>query len=139
MSQPTMSLEEEIVHTIELNSAALTKAAQAYQYKEAMDRDIAEKIPVVIEALVVSRLIDAEDKEACDKALRDPLQTLELLKFAALEHQKSLATPTPLPAKEVDANGRTKAAGAQVIGDVYRSGQSKASEAFDEILLAGRY
>ena len=99
-----MSLEEATLEVCEVTGAALEKAAAAYQAREAQVRAINEKIPSVVEALVLADLIEPEEKEAAAKSLADPLQALELLKCAA-QSVAGKQNGQTLPAAHVDGNG----------------------------------
>lgn len=138
---PRTSLEEDVVEACQVFGATMEKAAQAYQAATTTAAAVRAKIPEVVEALVVNGRIDGEDKEACARALEDPLKTLELLKFAAA-HRTAGEGGQSLPATEVDANGRrqgghTKAAsGARRLIPVgaYQGEDHPANLAFDRAL-----
>src|SRR5262245_4904453 len=85
MSTPNtpQDLDAAVVDTIETVSACLDKAAQLYQTKEAEFKAVRSLIPEVVEALVSNGRIEPEEKEATARALADPVQTLQLLKWAA--------------------------------------------------------
>jgi hypothetical protein len=107
-------LEELALEVSEVTSAALEKAAQAYQQKEAEAREVNTKIPGVFDALVAANLLQPEEKEAAAKEMRNPVQVLEMLKLAAQAVQQQ-RSPTQLPATQVGPDGRpatVKSAGA---------------------------
>jgi hypothetical protein len=135
-------LNQEVVEAVELAGATLEKAARAYQAEQARFQVIKAKIPEVVEALVTNGRIEPEEKEACAKALEDPLQTLELLKWAA--HHR-LAAEGGLPATEVDKDGRPAGRGTTKQAEARRAfhpigarrDSSEADRAFDEALGLG--
>ncbi len=137
-SLPKAPLAEETVEAFQLVSATLEKAAQAYQTKQAQDDAIRRLIPDVVDALLINGRIEGEDKEACAKALRDPIKTLELLKFAA-SHR--VAGEGSLPATPASRDGSPVGYGKQAsdrrqvraIGDVSRFSED-ADRAYDEAL-----
>lgn len=108
-------LDLECIDTFEVAGAALEKAAAAYEQREAEKKAIAVKIPEVVQELVLSGLINPEDKTAMANALRDPLQALETVKLASETYRKR-TNGNSLPATQVDQEGRPareKTAGAR--------------------------
>lgn len=94
-----------LVDALEVTGAALEKAARDYQIKEAQVREIESKIPSTLESLMVAGIVLPEEKEAAEKILRDPVQTLALLKLASDSFGKAQNGNNSLPATAVDANG----------------------------------
>jgi hypothetical protein len=98
------SQTEKFVSTLQASSVALErheKAAAAQKVKEA---EVAALIPETADLLLRFGLINANEKEACVKALGDHKQTIELLKLAAQEIGRSGNVPSL--GQQVDKNGQ---------------------------------
>ena len=61
------------------SDAAMTKAAAVIEEQNAQQEKIAALIPAAVKACVEHERIESHQKEALEKALHDPVRTLELV------------------------------------------------------------
>jgi hypothetical protein len=77
MSSP--ALQSKVLDFIACSGAIMEKMAQQQAEKEAQDKEITELIPQVVQALLDNERIEPHQKEAAERVLRDPVQTLKVL------------------------------------------------------------
>lgn len=99
-----MTLEEKVIDAFQVCDAVISQAEQIQREKQAADQSVAAEIPGCVDMLVAKGLIGPEEKEAAYTALRDPVQTVVLLKRAASLVAPEKADPTL--GSQVDNNGR---------------------------------
>ena len=73
------ALVQKVIDYIGYSDAALTKAAAALQEKEEQAEKLAALIPAAVAACVEHERIEPHQKEALEKALHDPVRTMELV------------------------------------------------------------
>jgi hypothetical protein len=73
------ALVQKVIDYIGYSDAAMTKAAALLQEKEAQQQKVAELIPQAVKACIDNERIEPHQKEALEKALHDPVRTLELV------------------------------------------------------------
>lgn len=119
---------EKVIDTFQVAGAALQQHEKAAADQLATAEKVAAEIPATVKALLDNKLIEPEEKEACERALRDPVQTLRLLKQAA-EFQ-----PTPILAGQpVDKTGRSpqEKTASSKMGGGYVGRRGEQSQAWD--------
>lgn len=131
MSQ-NRTLAEETLEMIQAQTAALEKAAQFYQEKEAETQLVEAKIPQVVELLVSQGKIEPEEREKCASALRDPATALELFKNALLHRSDSSAQ---IPGQIVDRDGNVANVKNAFVTGYRNNSHSAATAAADRILF----
>lgn len=78
------TLVQKVIDYIGYSDAALTKAASVIKTQEEQAEKLAQLIPAAVKACVENERIEAHQKEALEKALHDPVRTMELVvKLAA--------------------------------------------------------
>ena len=75
----TNTLVQKIIDYIGFSDAAMTKAAAVIEEQNAQQEKIAALIPAAVKACVEHERIESHQKEALEKALHDPVRTLELV------------------------------------------------------------
>lgn len=70
---------QKIIDYIGFSDAAMTKAAAFMQAHDAQSEKIASLIPAAVKACVENERIEPHQKEALEKALHDPVATMELV------------------------------------------------------------
>ena len=75
----TNTLVQKVIDYIGFSDAALTKAAAAIKTQEEQAEKLAALIPAAVAACVEHERIEAHQKEALEKALHDPVRTMELV------------------------------------------------------------
>ena len=73
------TLVQKIIDYIGFSDAAMTKAAAVIEEQNAQQEKIAALIPAAVKACVEHERIESHQKEALEKALHDPVRTLELV------------------------------------------------------------
>ena len=134
MSQKAAPLTEAVAQTLQVTSAALEKAAAAHQFHQTQAAAVLQEIPETVKAAVDNGLIEASEADSLADALRDPVKTIRLLKFAASHNR---GQDPQLQGREVDSNGRasqTKAASAKVVAIGGGGFSKQASDDFDRAL-----
>jgi hypothetical protein len=115
---PAPTFEEKVIDAFQLAGAALVKYEKMAEEKKAEDEKVAAAIPTVVEALLRFNRIDATDKEACARALANPVEVLNLMKKLAAHRN---ATEIASLGEQVDgqgnaANGQSKEASVEKRG-----------------------
>ena len=75
----TNTLVQKVIDYIGFSDAALTKAAAAIKTQEEQTEKLAALIPAAVAACVEHERIEAHQKEALERALHDPVRTMELV------------------------------------------------------------
>lgn len=75
----TNTLVQKVIDYIGYSDAALTKAAAAIKTQEEQAEKLAALIPAAVAACVENERIESHQKEALEKALHDPVRTMELV------------------------------------------------------------
>lgn len=75
----TNTLVQKVIDYIGFSDAALTKAAAVIKTQEEQTEKLAALIPAAVAACVEHERIEAHQKEALEKALHDPVRTMELV------------------------------------------------------------
>jgi len=73
------AIVNKIIDYIGFSDSAMTKAAAVLQEKTATEQKVAALIPEAVKACVENERIEPHQKEALEKALRDPARTMELV------------------------------------------------------------
>jgi len=76
---PKTELTQKVIDYIGYSDAALTKAASVLAEKEAQAEKLAALIPAAVAACVEHERVEPHQKEALEKALHDPVRTMELV------------------------------------------------------------
>ena len=99
----SMTFDQKVINAFELAGAALVKYEKQAQALEEEKKAAAALIPSVVEKLVRFGRIELHEKEACARALANPLQALTLMEQLAMH--KTAAEQTEMGTL-VDAQGR---------------------------------
>ena len=92
MANTKNDLVSSIVDYIGYSDAAMTKAAAVIQERDAQAEKLAALIPHAVKACVEHERIEAHEKVALEKALQDPVRTMELvIKLAGHRNAAELA------------------------------------------------
>lgn len=75
----TNTLVQKVIDYIGYSDAALTKAAAVIKTHEEQAEKLAALIPAAVAACVEHERIEGHQKEALEKALHDPVRTMELV------------------------------------------------------------
>lgn len=75
----TNTLVQKVIDYIGFSDAALTKAAAVMKNQEEQAEKLAALIPAAVQACVEHERIESHQKEALEKALHDPVRTMELV------------------------------------------------------------
>lgn len=103
-----MSLKEDVLALIQDTQTAMQLADGALEKQAAVAAQVEQLIPELSQIMVDGEWIPVHEKEAALVALRDPVKTLGLLKYALTQ-----SSPKTVPAMGKPINGSTKAASAQ--------------------------
>lgn len=88
----TNTLVQKVIDYIGYSDAALTKAAAVIKNHEEQAEKLAALIPAAVAACVEHERIEAHQKEALEKALHDPVRTMELVvKLASHKNAAEMA------------------------------------------------
>lgn len=88
----TNTLVQKVIDYIGFSDAALTKAASVMKNQEEQAEKLAALIPAAVKACVEHERIEPHQKEALEKALHDPVRTMELVvKLASHKNAAEMA------------------------------------------------
>ena len=133
-AQPEVDFEHEVAEAFLVTHTALEKAAAAHEHAKEQQEKCAALIPELVTLAVKTAAIAPDEREAFSAALANPVQALQLFKFA----MENFSTTASIQAREVDAQGRpasvkkASARGNPFVGG--GAGREKANAAFDEAL-----
>lgn len=128
-----VTLEEKLADTFLVVGAALEKAEKIDQEKQAMNKQMGELIPKVVDALVRHGQIEVNEKQAASKLLHDPVQTLQILNEVVVN--RNAAEDAQL-GKQVET-GYTKKAAYDSTTDPYVGARSSKPKRSDSALFRG--
>jgi hypothetical protein len=125
-----MTFEEKVVDAINLATSALEKADQMYQEKVSIDKKIREIVPRIVDSMVQCGLVDHTEKEAADRALRDPVKALKIFeRVIAHRENGNKGNGVASMGKPYSHNGTKKAS--QTIGNGFRVTKTDADSEAD--------
>jgi len=124
----TNTLVQKVIDYIGYSDAALTKAASAIQTQEEQTEKLASLIPAAVAACVENERIESHQKEALEKALHDPVRTMELVvKLAGHKNAAEMARlGTPVGQQKAASYDPTASLTSGYVGA--RDGRLKASD-----------
>jgi hypothetical protein len=115
-----MTFEEKVIDAFQLSSAALVKYEKQAKDQAEATAKVAELAPQVASELVRYGRIEASEKDACARALTDPVQCLQLMaKLAAhrsAAEEAALGQQVDQHGNAVAGNGHQKRANANYVG-----------------------
>lgn len=124
----TNTLVQKVIDYIGYSDAALTKAAAVINTHEEQTEKLAALIPAAVAACVEHERIEAHQKEALEKALHDPVRTMELVvKLAGHKNAAEMARlGTPVGQQKTASYDPTASLTSGYVGA--RDGRLKASD-----------
>jgi hypothetical protein len=122
------TLVQKVIDYIGYSDAALTKAAATIKVQEEHAEKLAALIPAAVAACVENERIEAHQKEALEKALHDPVRTMELVvKLAGHKNAAEMARlGTPVGQQKSASYDPTNSLTSGYVGA--RDGRLKASD-----------
>jgi hypothetical protein len=96
----TQTREQQTIEYITATSALIEKAAEAERARAVREKNAAEQIPQVVEAMITAGLVLPREREKLARVLADHGKTLEVLQKAAEQRSEpdGLALGRPQPA-----------------------------------------
>jgi hypothetical protein len=122
------TLVQKVIDYIGFSDAALTKAAAVIKTQEEQAEKLAALIPAAVQACVEHERIESHQKEALEKALRDPVRAMELVvKLAGHKNAAEMARlGTPVGQEKAASHDPATSLTSGYVGA--RDGRLKASD-----------
>jgi hypothetical protein len=122
------TLVQKVIDYIGFSDAALTKAAAVIKTQEEQSEKLAALIPAAVQACVEHERIESHQKEALEKALRDPVRAMELVvKLAGHKNAAEMARlGTPVGQEKAASHDPATSLTSGYVGA--RDGRLKASD-----------
>jgi hypothetical protein len=124
----TNTLVQKVIDYIGFSDAALTKAAAVIKNQEEQAEKLAALIPAAVAACVEHERVESHQKEALERALHDPVRTMELVvKLAGHKNASEMARlGTPVGQQKTAGYDPTTSLTSGYVGA--RDGRLKASD-----------
>lgn len=124
----TNTLVQKVIDYIGFSDAALTKAAAVIKTQEEQAEKLAALIPAAVAACVEHERVESHQKEALERALHDPVRTMELVvKLAGHKNAAEMARlGTPVGQQKTAGYDPTTSLTSGYVGA--RDGRLKASD-----------
>lgn len=124
----TNTLVQKVIDYIGFSDAALTKAAAVIKTQEEQAEKLAALIPAAVAACVEHERVESHQKEALERALHDPVRTMELVvKLAGHKNAAEMARlGTPVGEQKTASYDPTTSLTSGYVGA--RDGRLKASD-----------
>jgi hypothetical protein len=124
----TNTLVQKVIDYIGFSDAALTKAAGVIKNQEEQAEKLAALIPAAVAACVEHERVESHQKEALERALHDPVRTMELVvKLAGHKNAGEMARlGTPVGQQKTAGYDPTTSLTSGYVGA--RDGRLKASD-----------